>query len=341
MDQNPPKFSRDTLYCFYDLRYSPITFDFLHFLVFAEVVRRKRNFAHLSVLICTGDDRLFRQHTEKDVVLDDDEKLWRLRHVIAPACWSLPSCRGVWIAHDRGDVRGFHATLDQRQVFPLNYTPESPQIAFTIRQMVALHNAGCDLNVFEAPANAKRKVAEWVLANKIHRPIAALSLRYDQWHLWKNSNLNEWQKFEEHLLGQGLQPVVIPDTFLALRGLFPPTAADTKMFFQGSLDFELRAAMYDAAFVTISSHGGPAMYNLFRQDSRCLIFQGDEPNPNEAEFFRMWNVKWGDQPPWASPLQRIVFQRDSFENLVNSLDALIAEAGGVLQGDDGETQETE
>ena len=162
MKQESLKFSGDTLYCFYDLRYSPITFDFLHFLVCAESIRRNRNLSHISILICTGKDQLFRQHTEKDNVLDDDEKLWRLRHVISPACWSLPSCRGVWIAHDRDDVRAFHKTLDKNQVFPIGYTPDSPKIAFAIRQLVDLNNAGCDLGVFEAPTNARRKVTKWI-----------------------------------------------------------------------------------------------------------------------------------------------------------------------------------
>lgn len=318
-----PIFSNSTLYCFYDLLYSPITFDFIQFLVFAEIIRKHHQYENISVVIFTGEDYLFRKRTEKDVVLDDHEKLWRLRHVIAPTCWSLPSCQGVWITHNREDVRTFHASLHEKQVFPLNYSPETPKVAFTVRQLVALHNAGADLNVFRAPLVAKRKVEEWVKTNNIEKPILALSLRNDHLHQWKNSELNQWVMFEDYLLKQNIQPVVIPDTFLALRGLFPKISPGAKLFFQGSLDFELRAALYEKAFATVSSHGGPAMYNLFRSDSRCLIFQGDTANPSESEFHRMWGVKWGEQPPWTTRLQRIVYQNDDFGNLVKNFEKLL------------------
>lgn len=119
-----PVVKNDRLYCFYELLHLPITLDFLHFLVFAEIVRKYCGFPKLMVIIGFGDGRTFRKHTEKDHVLDQDEKMWEVRHVIEAPCWSLPSCVGTWICVDRAEMIRFHSLLANDSIFPIDYAPD-------------------------------------------------------------------------------------------------------------------------------------------------------------------------------------------------------------------------
>ena len=326
MSDLQPVVKNDTLYCFYDLLHSPITFDSLQFLVFAEIVRKHRGFPKLMVIIGFGDGGTFRKHTEKDHVLDQDEKMWRVRHVIEPPCWSLPSCVGTWICVDRAEMIRFHSLLANDNIFPIDYAPDQPKVAFTVRQLVHLHKHNQDVKVFSAPAIAKRKIDEWCKIAKIDRPLVVLSIRYDQVHQWKNADQANFEEFQQYLLDRGFAVAVIPDTYLVTRGVIPRVKPGVSIFFQGALDFELRAALFERAFMTISKHGGPTMYNLFRHGSRFLIFQGDTVLPSTDEFTRMWDVQWGDQPPWCTEHQRIVYQEDTLQNLIDNADPILSTA---------------
>jgi hypothetical protein len=316
----------DTLYCFYDLLHAPITFDFLHFLVFADVIRKNRRLSKLMVVISLGEDAAFRKHTEKDHILADTEKMWRVRHVIEPSCWSLPSCVGTWVCLDRAEMVRFHSKIAPHQVFPIGYGPDAPKPAFLINQLVHLHKQNQDVKVFRAPEAATLKIDEWASSVKLERPLVVLSMRYNQVHQWKNADNAVWVDFQKYLLDRGFQVAVIPDTYLVTRGIIPRVSPGAFIFFQGALDFEMRAALYERAFMTISRHGGPAMYNLFRHGSRFLIFQGETVLPSIEEFSRLWGVQWGDQPPWCTEQQRIVYQEDTLQNLIDNAEPILATA---------------
>lgn len=297
MSDLQPVVKNDTLYCSYELLHSPITLDFLHFLVFAEIVRKHCGFPKLMVIISFGDGRTFRKHTEKDHVLDQDEKMCEVRHVIEPPCWSLPSCVGTWICVDRAEMIRFHSLLTNDNIFPINYALDKPKVAFTVRQLVHLHKHNQDVKVFRAPAIAKRKIDEWCKIVKIDRPLVVLSIRYDQFHQWKNVVQATFEEFQQYLFDEGFAVAVIPDTYLFIHGVIPRVKPGVSIFFQGALDFEVRAALFERAFMTISKHGGLTMYKLFRHGSRFLIFQGDAVLPRTDEFTCMWDVQWGEQPP--------------------------------------------
>lgn len=166
-----------------------------------------------------------------------------------------------------------------------------------MRQLVHLHKHNQDVKVFSALAIAKRKIDEWCKIAKIDRPLEVLSIRYHQFHQWKNAVQATFEEFQQYLFDEGFAVAVIPDTYLSTRGVILRLKPGVSIFFQGALDFEFRAALFERAFMTISKHGSLTMYKLFRYGSRFLIFQGDTVLPSTDEFTCMWDVQWGDQPP--------------------------------------------
>ena len=303
-----------TLYAFYDLKHSPITFDSLLFVAMAEVFRRGLGFDNLQFIITTAEDGGFRRRTEKDHVLSDEDKRWRVRHVTAPSCLAVESCAGVWVCEDRAAARRFFETLDPRQVFPHGYTLDQPRFAFMISQLVDLHARGHDVQVLRSRPEARNVVQGWMATNKITRPIVVLSTRTSTAHQWKNSDPMAWNNFANYADEIGYDVVAIPDTALALAGQIPRLGNRSKTFFQGALDFDLRAALYDMAAVTLSTHGGPAMFNPFSHN-RFGMFQGEAFDLGPEEFYRLWRVKWGDQFPWASAGQRVAYVADTEDNI--------------------------
>jgi hypothetical protein len=305
----------DTLFCFYDVLNSPITFDFLQFLAVSEGYRQHQGFTKIQFIITSGEEGAFRRQTEKDHAMSQSQKIWRLRHILETACWVVPSCCGVWTCVDRAVIAPVLAGIPKDNIFPVGFGLETPKPAFLMRHVKAVHQSGIDVQVLKASQSARGRVRDWIATQKIDRPIVALSMRYSPLFKEKNVDLEGWRAFQSYLVNLGYQPVVVPDTYLALRGAFVGVASGVPVFYQGSLDFELRAAFFDEAFATVSKHGGPAMYTMLHRGARCLLFLGARANPSEEAFENIWDIKWGDQPPWAAPVQRLIYENDSFETL--------------------------
>lgn len=314
----------DTLYCFYDLLHSPITFDFLHFLAIAECYRKERGLKKTQFVITTGEDGEFRKSSEKDHALGQSQKIWRLRHILETACWLVPSCTGVSTSLDRSMMQMLHACLPAERVFPVGYRPDNPVNAFAMRHLKKLHDNGIDVQVLEASLTARARARDWITAQKIDRPIVALSIRFSPLFSRKNADLHAWAELQSHIWEAGFQPVIIPDTYLALRGLYPNVNANVHVFYQGALDYELRAGLFDEAFMTMSKHGGPAMYNYLRRGARSVIFLGAKAHPSKRAFETIWGVPWGEPAPWFTDVQRVVYQDDSADLLKRHFDEVLA-----------------
>ena len=83
---------RKTLYYFYDLDVSPITFDIADALVLAELERRRRGLDSLYAVIVPGRHGGLRDEgSEYENVVDRASRWWRLHHLLIPMLSLLPS----------------------------------------------------------------------------------------------------------------------------------------------------------------------------------------------------------------------------------------------------------
>src|SRR4029453_9096309 len=84
-----------TLFAFYDLQVSPITFDFLWFLVGADLERRRRGLEAVHVVIVPGRaSGLRRERDDYEGVVDAEARTQRISNILFPACALLPTAAG-------------------------------------------------------------------------------------------------------------------------------------------------------------------------------------------------------------------------------------------------------
>ena len=88
------------LTAFYDFAVSPPSFDFVNFLVLAEVERRRLDATGVQVVFVPDKN----DGLGSSALYDEKQKLWRLRNLLAPACNLLPSCRQVTICATRAEA---------------------------------------------------------------------------------------------------------------------------------------------------------------------------------------------------------------------------------------------
>src|SRR6185437_14332700 len=114
---------RDRLYAFYDLAVAPLTFDFLWFLVGAELRRRRDGLAAIEVVIVPGrEGGLRREDPEYENFADRTTRRLRVINILLPACAFVPMIIGAGLAGSR-EAAARLARAEGAAVFPTRYEP--------------------------------------------------------------------------------------------------------------------------------------------------------------------------------------------------------------------------
>lgn len=314
-----------TLYAVYDLAISPITFDVLQFLQLAEIHRRHVGFGRLSVVFVLGPERRFRERTPKDLAVAYSDKFWRLRHIHMQACWLLPSCSGVQVFLDRAEAARLLGRVPPQHVFPPKYRLDEPKWSFLVANVVSYHKqSGRTPLVFRPTDAACQAVDRWIEANRLTRPIVALTLRNSIYEEDRNARFEEWLRFARRIDRDGYQPVFVPDTDQALVATPRDYQTEYPHFWQGPIDLELRVGLYDRSHICMSDNGAAAFIHHWMKDSHSVVFQPPSKVPQvfrktgegQSGMERVFGFKAGEQFPYCTPTQRLAWVEDIYDNIL-------------------------
>ena len=147
-----------------------------------------------------------------------------------------------------------------------------------------------------------------------------ITLRESRNQQSRNSRLNEWVKFAE-TFRRDFPILFVRDTHAANWPM-----GKWRTFPRASVDSSIRAALYHEAFCNLAVANGP---NVFCQYSRApyLLFKLLIADPamrfqaSEWSHWRMQRLRKGEQWPWASPLQRLMWRDDTFEDIAGEFEA--------------------
>lgn len=159
---------------------------------------------------------------------------------------------------------------------------------------------------------------------------AIITLREVERQPERNSRIDEWLRFATSIHSD--HPVLIlRDTCKADEALPFPTWP------RASLNAYVRAALYQRALVNLMVCNGPNTWCIF-SDAPYLIFK--ELIPELPKWQHGQPQGWkeqdhmdvGDQYPWASPLQRLTWTDDTFENIQSAFDGFLRASGHAKIG---------
>lgn len=155
------------------------------------------------------------------------------------------------------------------------------------------------------------------------RPITITLREAGHWS-HRNSTLDAWCRFAKDLMDQGEHVIFIRDTVKSSEPL-----PGFMTYPLASVDIGERFSLYECAKVNLFVSNGPA--GLATYGSRpFLIFIPIEANDTDFIANTPWfwmeknGVEIGGQYPWFRPDQRFVWERDTYENIVNAWNTHIA-----------------
>jgi hypothetical protein len=190
---------------------------------------------------------------------------------------------------------------------------------YTFVDIVRACRLGEDVPLFTPSDEAVAAVSKF-------RSCVTITLREAVYSSHRNSNMDEWLKFAEYLKAQGERVVFIRDTLRAtdaVEGYETSPAA--------SVDIDVRLALYENAKANLFVSNGPWNLALFGTRPWLMFNQIDAMDPYPPNTDQWWRhfhgIGKGEQLPWSRPDQRIIWERDTFANMVKAweeLDSLLA-----------------
>lgn len=208
--------------------------------------------------------------------------------------------------------------------FPISELASYVEYDYHIGHLVDAGKEGHEIPRWNPPQWAHDEVREY-LGGK--HPII-ITLRETPAQPERNSQLHEWLRFADSIESE--HPVLfLRDTCIADEKLPFPTWA------RASRNAYVRAALYQQALVNMMVCNGPNTWCIF-SDAPYLIFKELVPAlPNwEHGWPRGWknqdHMDVGDQYAWASPLQRLTWTDDTFDNIEEAFRSFLETKGQLL-----------
>ena len=284
------------LTAFYDLALGPVSFDFITWLARALMERDARKCAHLHVVVVPKEGGLggFSRHWGPH---DEHAARWRLWHIVVASC---PLARAtVTVAATRAQAE----RLRQGESW---WPDERVHLAAPI---VEAARRGQRVPPLVATEAARRYVRAWL--EHVERPLVTLTLRNQPNDPARNADEPAWEEFGQWLADSGYEVIVLNDAHDALgegRGY-------------AELDPDLRLALYERAAMNVVGNNGPAAL-LWHSAAPYLRMGAGIP----ADWQTNLGLKQGEQLPWATRDQRLVYGPDDFKTM---REAFSAWAGGM------------
>jgi hypothetical protein len=302
--------SAKTLYLFYDLDVSPITYDMADYLVLAELERRRRGLHWVYVYVIPGRSQGLRDEDEDYArIVDRSSRLWRLNNVVIPLFGLLPTCVGYCICRNR-----IHATflrlLSGRNVYPPTYWPVFPVGLFR-RPILEAAREGVEVfPMLKAPEQSVKYVQRWLAARVGSRKAVTITLRDYGADPLRNSNIQAWKTFAHGLDAEAFVPIFVLDTESAMDPV-PDAIKDFLVFSEAPWNLALRSALYELAYLNLAVVHGPT--ELVWYNHRCryvLFFPRDNSSQTGAQYMKANGFIHGESLPFAAPFQKWVWEPD-------------------------------
>ena len=316
----------DTLYAFYDLGVAPITFDFLWFLVGAELERQRRGLQTTHVVIVPGPHLgLRKEPPELENCLDPSERRARVNAVLVPACAFLPNLGGVTIANSRRQTEQL-VRLACGAVFPVRYEPAFPCYPGPHEPLRAARESGARVGVLRATAADLRAVDEWLAARGCQAPVVTITLRNYGYVPERNSNLAAWCEFARRLDPGRFSVVFVPDTAQCLAGGVMGLQ-DFPVSVEAAMVLGLRMALYERAYLNLGVNNGPMGLCWLNDQTRYITFKMlSEAAPHTTpEYMEFLGFKVGESLPFATPWQQWVWEDDDLDVIERAFETMLAQ----------------
>lgn len=194
------------------------------------------------------------------------------------------------------------------------------------RQLLEAARAGdTAIAVLQSSVQAQRFVDRWLAPRLDGRGLVTITLRDYAFMTARNSDTRAWAMFARRLPRDRYLPVLVLDTERTLDPI-PEALQGLEILPEASWSVPLRLALYERAFLNLGVNNGPLLMGALAARTRLLVFKMITPSVPQTteEFMRRLGFEIGGQLPFATPLQRFVWEDDRLPVIEREFAAMVA-----------------
>jgi len=317
--------SRSHLVAFYDLNWMPLSFDFMTFLMDAEMARVRQGLE--SIHVAFAPQAHYGTPTGGAVAhmpFDRATCLWRLSNLLLPMLSFFPTVACHTIFGTRSEAMQWMA--DRPNLYPAQDQLGRQDLAAIFRALIDGLAGEPEAHRPGAPVQGLRYARQWLDAQKPEgRLPIAITLRDAPYSPERNSNIDAWASFAHRLDPARYLPIFIPDTDTALLGP-PPNLSDFPWFAEAAFNVGLRFGIYEIAHLNLLTSGGPSALCCFSESIRYIYFKQIVSGATEATeaHLRRFGHTPGQSPPFVGSHQKWVWEDDDLEVIEREFAAMVA-----------------
>ena len=302
--------SNNILSAVYDLKFNPITFDFAVFLGIVEQNRIYLKACSIHLWIVIGE---YRKKTDRDIFLSEDQKDWRVEHILLPLANRLPSVTKISIVPNL-------ETRPTGYVLPLEFPVKrvTPYVVAITNELFAKKISPV---CFE-PSCYALDIVRNLFQNK---KTVSITIRDSEIFKHRNTSYEEVVKMVNGFVEFGILPIVIPDHDSFLLRRFP-SELWPYLYPDAALDIDLRMAVACFSIINFGPSNGPVA-SLFLTKG-VKIFQYDllKSNHTGMGVVKGWELSngfaVGQTFPWSENDSRLRWIDYTAENVLNDFSKL-------------------
>lgn len=310
------------LTCYYDLRFQPLTFDFVIFLAGANAYREQIKAIGLEIKIIYPD---FKERGIATYLYKEDEELWKFQNIILKLPALLSKVISVNVSKEIPNLVAlpcYPPPLTEIKSNALNYLNYSDALkdkykffhglGFLKRKFFEYPEA---FQCFVAPTDSLKIIQE-----KYGKNYITISLRTKLFQSLRNSNLQSWHAVCDYIASKGFQLIILPDfedyfNAQSFKEMKHPVAHEAM------LDLNLRMALYENAKHNLAVSGGASPL-LLCSKVPYSIFKWVVPGISScsAEHHRNFNgLNFGEKVWFMRDSQSLIWADDSIDIVIKHL----------------------
>lgn len=320
---SPKRLQKNILYAFYDKRVSPTTFDFVTFLILAELARIRAGCTFMHVIFVGYHDEQglndeaneFNEIHKSKKRVDTDFIRWRLQNILLPCCSFMGSCNAVSVCASYEEAQSIEMNIAYHK-FPESYSVATPvnRTAYRYIKRELLNSNGMEAPAISATSQSLNIVDDWIRKHCGQRKVVTITLREAQYNTIRNSKIAEWARFVAGMDKNVYCPVIVRDTYCDSK--LPKEFDDCIIHENASWNTFIRMALYQLSYINLSVSNGTVSLYMFCRESRYLVFKvvADSHVSSTKFLEEVHGIKSGEQPFIRyHEFQKFIWEDDDFD----------------------------
>ena len=307
----------------YDYRLICHTFDIVVFIANAYMEMQRRRVSCLDLaLLCEKEKP---QRGDQSYIAKDNFRMF-IHNFALEHLELFPFIRNIYYLTSRKSILWFYYKNFFKRIFPYDYSD------YLIRSTIKKYTQGYKIPYLVNTSEFYNLVAKWLKSQNINeKSYITITIRNKaKEREMSNSNIESWVKLIKYFKEKykDVKFIILPEykDLFEKNQIYESFRGISYFCNEAVISTRFRSVLYNLAFMNLLVDNGIHCFLTF-QKAPYLLFN----NSRNEDFTSLFGIQIGDSFPFATPFQKVIWERDNFETLREETEKLYLELKKSLE----------